>query len=114
MQQQTSTTGAPRGVLLYPRLSREELGGMFLGPMANRDLKGERDNRMPGKQWSSQVSGVTRCGTRVIWRKLDCLNPNLQKTQRIVRRKDTRDRRHALRRHRVGAVATSGAWSDVQ
>jgi hypothetical protein len=62
----------------------------------------------------AQVSGVRRRGTRVIWRKLDCLNPNLQKTQRSVRRKDTCYRRHALRRHRVGAVATSGGWSVAQ
>jgi hypothetical protein len=29
-----------------------------------------------------------RYGTRVIWRKLDCLYPNLQKMQSTVRRKD--------------------------
>jgi hypothetical protein len=31
---------APRGALLYPRLSREELGGRFLGPMADLEPKG--------------------------------------------------------------------------
>ena len=31
----------------------------------------------------AQVSGLRRRGTRVIWRKLDCLKPNLQTTQRI-------------------------------
>jgi hypothetical protein len=36
----------------------------------------------------AQVSGMMRRGTRVIWRKLDCLKPNFQKTQRNVRRKD--------------------------
>ena len=35
-----------------------------------------------------QVSGTVRWGTRVIWRKLDCLNPNLQKMEVHIRRKD--------------------------
>ena len=48
----------------------------------------------------SQVSGLKCRGTRVIWRKLQCLKPNLQKTQCNVRRKDACYRRHALRRHR--------------
>ena len=30
---------APRGALSYPRRSREELEGRFLGPMANLDPK---------------------------------------------------------------------------
>jgi hypothetical protein len=42
---------APRGALSYPRFSREELGGRFLGLMAYLDPKGEGDNSMPGKQW---------------------------------------------------------------
>jgi hypothetical protein len=29
-----------------------------------------------------------RCGTRVIWLKLDCLNPNLQQVKMSTRRKD--------------------------
>ena len=33
----------------------------------------------------AQVSGVRRRGTRVIWRKLDCLKPNLQKMKRRIR-----------------------------
>jgi hypothetical protein len=69
---------------------------------------------MSGKRRSSQVSGVTRRGTRVIWRKLNCLNLNLQKTELGVRRKDTCYRRHALRRHRSLVVATFGAWSVAQ
>src|ERR1043165_282040 len=36
----------------------------------------------------AQALEAMRCGTRVIWRKLDCLNPNLQTTQAAVRRKD--------------------------
>src|SRR4029453_1045339 len=47
----------------------------------------------------AQVLEVTCRGTRVIWRKLNCLNPNLQKMQRSARRKDTRYRRHVLRCH---------------
>ena len=43
---------APRGALFYPRRSREELEGMFLGPMAYPDPQGERDNRMPGNRRS--------------------------------------------------------------
>jgi len=35
-----------------------------------------------------QMSGTVRWETRVIWRKLDCLNPNLQKVQSPTRRKD--------------------------
>ena len=37
---------APRGALLYPRLSREELRGRFLGLMANLDRKPRGDNSM--------------------------------------------------------------------
>jgi hypothetical protein len=37
---------APRGALLYPRCSREELGGRFLGLMADLDPKGEGDKSM--------------------------------------------------------------------
>jgi hypothetical protein len=69
----TTTSSAPRGALLYPRRSREELGGGFLGPMAYPDPKGERNNRMPAKRRSCPGVGVRRRGTRVIWRKLDCL-----------------------------------------
>jgi hypothetical protein len=47
---------APRGAWLYPRRSREELGGRFLGPMAYLDPKGEGNSSMPGKQRS--CSGV--------------------------------------------------------
>ena len=45
----SSAASAPRGALLYPRLSREELEGRFLGLMADLDPKGEGDNSMPGK-----------------------------------------------------------------
>ena len=69
---------------------------------------------MPAKRWSAQVSGLWCRGTRVIWRKLDCLNPNLQTTKLGVRRKDIRYRRLALRRHRSLVVATFGARSVAQ
>jgi hypothetical protein len=36
--------------LPYPRLSREELGGRFLGLMPYLDPKGEGDNSMAGNQ----------------------------------------------------------------
>ena len=91
-----SRRNAPRGALLYPRCSREELEGRFLGPMAYPDPKGERDSSMPVKRWSAQASGLGCRGTRVIWRKLDCLNPNLQTMQRSVCRKDACDRHRAL------------------
>ncbi len=41
---------------MYPRRSREELGGRFLGPMAYPDPKGDGNNRMLGNRRSG--SGV--------------------------------------------------------
>jgi hypothetical protein len=35
-----------------------------------------------------QASETVRRGTRVIWRKLDCLNPNAQKIEGRIHRKD--------------------------
>ena len=80
---------APRGALLYPRFSREELGGRFLGLNGLpgcRKVKGTR----ACQETSGRVQGSgTACwGTRVIWRKLDCLKPNLQTMQVPIRRKD--------------------------
>jgi hypothetical protein len=82
--------------------------------MAYPDLKGERDSSMPLKRWSAEASGLGCRGTRVIWRKLDCLNPNLQTMQRSVCRKDACDRHHALRRLSSLAAATFGVWSVAQ
>jgi len=48
-QRTDSTHAAPRGALSYPRFSREKLGGMFLGLMANLDPKGEGNHSMSGK-----------------------------------------------------------------
>jgi hypothetical protein len=55
----TKIQAAPRGALSYPRCSREELGGRFLGLMAYLDPKGEGNNSMPEKQRS--CSGMERC-----------------------------------------------------
>ena len=44
-----STSLRHESALLYPRLSREELGGRFLGPMANLNPKGAGNNSMPEK-----------------------------------------------------------------
>ena len=58
----TEKRNAPRGALLYPRRSREELEGGFLGPMAYPNPKGERDNSMPAKRRSGPGvrAGVSR------------------------------------------------------
>ena len=73
---------------------RNSEGGFWVGWLTSiRKVTGTRACQESGGH--AQVSGV-RCGeTRVIWRKLDCLNLNLQAMQRIIRRKDTRNRRHA-------------------
>jgi hypothetical protein len=46
----------------------------------------------------AQAYGAVRRGTRAIWRKLDCLNPSLQKVQGLTRRKDAWNRRRPLPR----------------
>jgi len=78
---------APRSASLYPLHSREELGGRFLGLMADLDPKGEGDRSLPGKRRPCSGAETGRCGTRVIRRKLDCLKPNLQRMQDPIRRK---------------------------
>jgi hypothetical protein len=50
----------------------------FLGLMAYLEPKGKGDNSMPGKQRPCPCAGAECCGTRAIWLKLYCLNPNLQ------------------------------------
>jgi len=47
---------APRGALLYPRRSREELEGWFLGPMAYPDPKGASE-----QQHVSKATVMPRC-----------------------------------------------------
>ena len=56
--------------------------------MTYLEPKGEGDNSMPATSGRVQADGTGCWETRVIWRKLDCLNPNLQLMQRIIRRKD--------------------------
>jgi hypothetical protein len=51
---------------------------MSLGLMAYLDLKGEGDKSMPGNQRPCRCVRAVRWGTRAIWLKLDCLNPDLQ------------------------------------
>jgi len=82
--------------------------------MAYPDPEGEGDKSMLLKRWAVQASGLRHRGARVIWRKLDCLNPNLQMMQAIIRRKDACDRRHALRCRSFRGFATFGAWSVAQ
>ena len=105
---------APRGALSYPRRSREELEGMFWLQWLTRIRKVKGTIACQESGGHAQVSGVRRRGTRVIWRKLECLKPNLQKMERRIRRKDAWHRRHALRWHSCKAIATFGAWSVAQ
>ncbi len=51
-----------------------------------RKEKGTRACQRTGGQ--AQASGMTRRVTRVIWRKLNCLNPNLQRMPLCIHRKD--------------------------
>jgi hypothetical protein len=80
---------APRGARSYPRFSREELEGRFLGLMANlgpKDVGGQQHARKPAaasRRMERRVGGPVR-----YWLKLDCLYHNLQKVQLHARRKD--------------------------
>ena len=57
--------------------------------MADLDPKGEGDKSMPeNPAVGPSGQGRRAGGTRVIWRKLDCLKPNLQLMQVPIRRKD--------------------------
>jgi hypothetical protein len=69
---------------------------------------------MPANRWPCPGVGAVRRETRVIWRKLDCLKPNLQEGRWYPRRKDAWSRRRVLPRHSVKAGATFGARSDTQ
>ena len=72
-------------------------GGTFLDPMAYPDLKGNGDRSMPAKTGDRvQTDGAMRRGVRVIWLRLDCLNPNLQWRQDPARRKAVCNRRRSL------------------
>ncbi len=86
-----------------------------MGLLAYLELKGEGDHSMPVHATGTvKASKVSRCETRVIWRKLDCLNPNSQSMEGRIRRKDARSRRRALLWLDAMAGATSGARGDAQ
>jgi hypothetical protein len=59
-----------------------------MGPAAYLELKGEGDKSMP-REPSIVSRRQERCdgGARVIWRRLDCLNPNLQWCNVFIHRK---------------------------
>ena len=100
---------------MYPRLSREELGGRFLGPLAYLDPKGDGDQSMPEIGGRAQALETARRGTRVIWRRLDCLNPNPRKMEARIRRRMTPDADVALcLGFDTRSGATSGACGDAQ
>ena len=60
------------------------------------------------------MSGTVLWGTRVTWRKLDCLNPSLQKMEVHIRRKRRLKPAPALPPEWNKDGATSGAGSDAQ
>ncbi len=67
--------------------------------MTNLDLKSEGDSSMSGKQRPGGDVETARCGTRVIWQKLDCLKPNLQTVYTRTHRKDVCNRCCVVCRH---------------
>ena len=85
---------------------------VLLGPMAYRDPKGERDNRMLVNRLSCPGVWGGAPGIRVIWRKLDCLKPNLQWTESAARRKDTR-RRQPRGGIVEGPLRHPGSWATA-
>ena len=56
--------------------------------MAYLDPKGKGDKSMPGNHRSRPGVRGGAVGDRVIWRRLNCLKPNLQETEVHVHRKD--------------------------
>jgi hypothetical protein len=70
-----------------------------------RKEKGTRACQRTGGQ--AQASGMTRRVTRVIWRKLNCLNPNLQRMPLCIHRKDARNRCRPCMGMLVGLVHSS-------
>src|SRR5262249_35120261 len=80
---------APRSASLYPRRSREELGGRFLGLMAYPASKGNTGTvACQESSGRAQAYEARRCGTRAIRLRQNCLNPNLQEMQVDIHRKD--------------------------
>jgi plasmid replication initiation protein len=56
--------------------------------MTYLDPKGEGDNSMSATSDRAQLSETVHGEARAIWRRLDCLKPNLQQMQVLIRRKD--------------------------
>ena len=71
---------------VQPGGTRREVPGSDGLPDAER-LMGTRACQQTGGR--VQAYGTVLWGTRVTWRKLDCLNPSLQKMEVHIRRKDT-------------------------
>ena len=82
--------GAPRGALSYTRLSREELGGMFLGLMTYLGPKGLRGTAACQETGGRRggVEGGPSGDPRDMEKCLDWLKPSLQLMQSAVRRND--------------------------
>jgi len=106
---------APRGALLYPPRSGERLEEVSLGLMAYLALKG-RPGKIACHETGSraQAYGAACREIRVIWQKLDCLNPNLQKVQFYARRKDACNRCRPCGRFQRCLLHSSGVRGDAQ
>jgi hypothetical protein len=99
-------------------VSPAQPGGTWREVLGSAGLPGSERRRGPqhARQATDTVkaSKVGRCETRVIGRKLDCLNPNSRLMEGRIRRKDVRSRRRALLWLGAMAGATSGARGDAQ
>ena len=73
---------------VQPGGTRREVPGSDGLPVAERWAGTRACQETSGRV---QLSGTVRWETRVIWRKLDCLNPNLQMRQVHLRRNGTSD-----------------------
>ena len=98
-----------RGSTITKRMSRPLGRGaeptssmLFLPPMPARRLRCAAAACAP-----NSIHSPT-CQTRVIWRKLDCLKPNLQKMEFRIRRKDVCNRRRPCFAHGKSARQPSG------
>jgi hypothetical protein len=80
------------------------------------DLDGNRKGTIACQESNgrAQAYGTARYGTRVIWLKLDCLNPNFQQVKMSTRRKPACNRCRIRRWHLCGASAPSGMRGDAQ
>ncbi len=98
---------SPALIRLRPRTPEsppdEQESRKFLGPMTYPDPKGERNNSMSESDGHTQVSGVRRRGTRVIWRKLDL--PESQSPEDETRRPSER---HMLPAPRSATASFAG------